>query len=231
MSAAGVKAALKKLGDPTKAKGGAAFFKTGKGQYGEGDVFLGITVPDQRRVAKQFRTLGFGELEKLLGSKIHEERLTALAVLVDQYELGAEKEVFDFYVAHLAGVNNWDLVDLSAHQIVGDYLLKRDRRLLFKLAKSRVLWERRVAIVATYAFIRAGESKTTFEIADLLLEDAHDLIHKATGWMLREVGKRVSEDALREYLEKRVSQLPRTALRYAIERFPPDERKEWLARP
>ncbi len=167
----------------------------------------------------------------LLKSRVHEERLTALMLLVLQYESGddAKKtECFDFFVENMAQVNNWDLVDSSAHQIVGTHLLKRDRKLLHRLAKSKDLWERRVAMVATYAFICEGESADTFAIAELLLSDAHDLIHKAVGWMLREVGKRVSEADLRRFLKKNAPRMPRTALRYAIERFPEDERKAWL---
>lgn len=228
-----LRAELVALGDPKKAKGVVAFFKTGPGQYAEGDVFLGVSVPQQRKIARRHRTLRHKDLSALLKSEIHEHRLIALLVLVDQFERGGEAEqraCFDFYLHHLERVNNWDLVDSSAHQIVGGWLLTRDRRLLFKLAKSTVLWERRVAIVSTYAFIRAGQSQTTFEVSGLLLGDRHDLIHKAVGWMLREVGQRVSPEVLRSFLERYVSQLPRTALRYAIERFPIDERKSWLAR-
>jgi 3-methyladenine DNA glycosylase AlkD len=226
-----VRAELAALGDPQRAKGVAAFFKTGPGQYGEGDVFLGISVPQQRSVARAHRTLSLKQLAALLKSKIHEERLTALLILVAQYERGdeaAKGACFDFYLAHLGRVNNWDLVDASAYQIVGAHLLERDRKLLHRLAKSEVMWERRVAIVSTYAFIRAGEATTPFEIAQALLGDRHDLIHKAVGWMLREVGKRVSEDVLRAFLKANVSRLPRTTLRYAIERFPITERKAWL---
>lgn len=231
MKALSLSAELAALADPKKAKGVAAFFKTGKGEYGEGDVFLGIPVPAQRQVAKRHRDLPLPAIAKLLKSPIHEERLCALIVLTEQYARGDEAtkaKCFDFYLQHLAGVNNWDLVDSSAHQIVGEHLLTRDRKLLRKLAKSKDLWERRVAIVSTWAFIRKGESETTFEISQLLLHDTHDLIHKAVGWMLREVGKRVDEDTLRGFLKAHVSELPRTALRYAIERFPADERKAWL---
>ena len=234
-SLAPVEAELRSLADPARAKGTAAFFKTGPGEYGEGDVFIGVRVPDIRKVAQTGRGLGLADLSTLLHSKIHEERLLALIILVAQYESGdadARKERFDFYLAHLAYVNNWDLVDSSAAQIVGAELLGRqDRRLLTRLAKSTVLWERRVAMIATYAFIRDGESETALRIAELLLEDEHDLMHKAVGWMLREVGKRVSEAPLRAFLETHVSKMPRTALRYAIERLPEAERKRWLARP
>jgi 3-methyladenine DNA glycosylase AlkD len=234
MSARSVARALTALADPERAQAVARFFKTAAGEYSAGDRFLGISVPAQRTVAKAHAALPLDGLATLIQSPIHEHRLTALLILVAQYERGdaaAKKARVTFYVRHLAGVNNWDLVDSSAHQILGAHLLTRDRQRLHRLAKSKSLWERRVAIVATYAFIGAGETQETFAIAEQLLSDTHDLIHKATGWMLREVGKRVSERALREFLEKNASRMPRTALRYAIERFPAAERKTWLARP
>jgi 3-methyladenine DNA glycosylase AlkD len=233
LRASAVRADLARAADPGRAKVLAGFFKTGPGQYAEGDVFLGLRVGDQRAVARKYRDLPPGEIERLLHSRIHEERLTALIILVDRYERGdakAKAACVRLYLANLRWVNNWDLVDSSAHQILGDHLLTRDRRRLLRLARSKVLWERRVAMVATYAFIVAGDAEPTFEIARLLLSDEHDLIHKAAGWMLREVGKRVSEDRLRTFLDEHVTDLPRTALRYAIERFPPGERKAWLAR-
>lgn len=225
-----VRKALHALHDPARALGSARFFKTGKGQYGEGDRFLGVTVPAQRAVARAHRGLPLPEIEALVASAIHEERLTALLILVDAYARGDEKArraCFDLYLRNLAWVNNWDLVDTSAHLIVGDWLLTRDRRLLRKLARSTTLWERRVAMIATLAFIRAGESEDALAIATLLLGDTHDLMHKAVGWMLREVGKQVDEDTLRAYLKEHAGALPRTALRYAIERFPEAERKAW----
>ncbi len=232
-SARDVKKALAALGTPERAKRSAGFFKTGAGEYSEKDKFIGVTVPEQRLVAKANEDFPFQDLHTLLQSPVHEERLTALIILVARYERGdvaEKKRCFDFYLAHLAAVNNWDLVDSSAPQIVGMHLRSADRKLLYRLARSKDLWQRRVAIVGTQALINAGESADTFAIADLLLGDTHDLIHKAVGWMLREVGKRVSETELRRYLEKNITRLPRTALRYAIERFPPAERKEWLAR-
>jgi 3-methyladenine DNA glycosylase AlkD len=231
-SLAAARADLRALADPARAKGVAAFFKTRPGEYGEGDVFLGVRVPELRKVARARAALTLRDLAALLRSRFHEERLLALMVLVTQYEKGdgAERQArFAFYLEHLACVNNWDLVDASAAPIVGAHVLaSRDRRLLPRLAGSKVLWERRVAMVATYAFIRAGESATTFEIAKLLLRDEHDLMHKAVGWMLREVGKRVSAPALRGFLEAHAANMPRTALRYAIERFPEAERRRWL---
>ena len=226
-----VRAALRALQDPARALSSACFFKTGKGQYGEGDSFLGVTVPAQRAVARAHRGLPLPEIEALLASAMHEDRLTALLILVDAYARGdedAKQACFDLYLHNLARVNSWDLVDTSAHLIVGAYLATRDRRILRKLARSTTLWERRVAMIATLAFIRAGESKDAFEIATLLLGDEQDLMHKAVGWMLREVGKHVGEEPLRGFLKEHAAAMPRTALRYAIERFPAEERAIWL---
>lgn len=235
MTASDVSAALAECASPAKAKASSWFFKTGKGQYGEGDVFIGVTVPEQRKIARRFEGLSERELLRLLRSKIHEERLTALLVLVRQYERGSadtKERIFDFYLETRKRVNNWDLVDSSAAQIVGAHLLPekpaRVRAVLTPLAKSGVLWDRRIAIIATYAFIRAGKHQVTFEIAEMLLTDEHDLMHKAVGWMLREVGKRVGADILRGFLKKHAASMPRTCLRYAIEHFEPSERKMWL---
>jgi len=217
--------------DPDRARNLAWFFKTAKGQYGHGDRFIGITVPVQRQIARRYRHLPLDEIARLLGSRIHEHRFTSLEILVDQYESGdadTKRAIFDFYLKNTSRVNNWDLVDTSAPYIVGDYLLSRRRDVLVRLAKSDILWERRVAIVATQAFIRKGDLKETFAIAALLLGDEHDLIHKATGWMLREAGKR-SEPALLDFLRQHHSAMPRTALRYAIERLPDSDRKCILA--
>jgi len=230
-----VERALKLLGTPEKAKSSAWFFKTGVGQYGHGDVFAGVTVPEQRKVARQFRDLPLTEIDKLLASKIHECRLTALLVLVGQYQkadAATRERIVEFYLAHTPRINNWDLVDSSASYILGVHLLHADekkRKILYRLAKSKDLWERRIAIIATLAFIRNNEYADTLALAELLLSDSHDLIHKATGWMLREVGKR-SPDTLREFLRAHATQMPRTMLRYAIERFPDEERKDWLGR-
>jgi 3-methyladenine DNA glycosylase AlkD len=231
-SLAATRADLRAFADPARAKTMTHFFKTGPGEYAEGEVFLGVRVPDLRTIARARTDLSLGDLAQLLRSRLHEERLVALIVLVMQYEKGddaARRERFEFYLEHIACVNNWDLVDASAAPIAGAHVLaSRDRQLLPRLARSKVMWERRVAMVATYAFIRAGESATTFRIAKLLLHDEHDLMHKAIGWMLREVGKRVSESALRGFLEAHAAKLPRTALRYAIERLSEPERKRWL---
>jgi 3-methyladenine DNA glycosylase AlkD len=227
-----VRAALAKLASPAKAKLLAGFFKTGPGQYGEGDRFLGITVPQQRALVKRFPGLPLKEAVALLQGGVHEERLTALIFMVQRFDKAkAEAEraaVVKAYLANLKWVNNWDLVDLSAHEILGTWLRDKDRAILYKLAKSKVLWERRVAIVAAYHFIYHGESKVTLELAEALLGDEQDLMHKAVGWMLREVGKRVSVEDLRGFLRKHAADMPRTALRYAIERMNEAERKKWM---
>ena len=222
---------LHKYKNSAKAKILSRFFKSGKGEYGAGDKFLGITVPDSRSVAKQYLKLPLKEVTILLQSKWHEERLVALLLLVAKFQKGSEvekKEVYKFYLSQTKYVNNWDLVDLSCSYIVGISLLKKDRRILEKLAKSKNLWERRIAIISTFAFIYSGESDWTFRIARILLKDEHDLIHKAVGWMLREVGKRVSEEALENFLSESAVNMPRTMLRYAIERLPEIKRKKYL---
>jgi 3-methyladenine DNA glycosylase AlkD len=213
------------------------FFKTGPGEYGAGDRFIGVNVPGIRAVCRECRGVANAVVLQLLRSKVHEERLLALLMLVDRFEHGAgpadanieesRRRVYETYLANTAFINNWDLVDASAPQIVGRWLQSRSRAPLVRLARSASLWERRIAIVATFAFIRAREFGDTFRIADLLLNDEHDLIHKATGWMLREVGKRDGA-ALRAYLSRRYRRMPRTALRYAIERFPGAERQAYL---
>lgn len=205
------------------------FFKTGKGQYGYGDVFWGLSVPEQRKIAQKYRDLSFAQIKKLLGSKIHEVRLVALLILVSQFERHKDKQgdIYDFYMNHLRHINNWDLVDLSAYKIAGEYLLNKNKNILYKLAKSRILWERRVAIVSTYAFIKNGDYKHTLEISEVLLNDKEDLMHKAVGWMLREVGKR-DEKVLCDFLDKNAAIMPRTALRYSIERFAEPKRQAYL---
>lgn len=229
MTASQVSQALKAIATPEKAKASAWFFKSGPGQYGEGDKFLGVTVPEQRKIARQFKDLSLPETKKLLHSKIHEERLTALLILVAQYARGDEpgkQKIFDFYLENLSQVNNWDLVDSSAHLIVGPQI--SDQKLLVKLAKSKDLWERRVAIIATFARMRQGNCDWSIEISKLLLNDEHDLIHKAVGWVLREVGKNCGEDILENFLKEHYKTMPRTMLRYAIEKFPEPKRKAYL---
>lgn len=230
---------LQTLTNPEKGEFLKRFFKTGKGQYGEGDIFLGIIVPDSRKLASKYKGMALADVETLLKSKIHEERLIALFILVLQYKKADEegkKEIHDFYLAHTKHINNWDLVDSSADKIVGEYLWSQgmdhraeSEKVLVTLAKSDDLWERRIAMLSTFAFINHGESAMTFTVADILLHDKHDLIHKAVGWLLREAGKKVSHDAEVAFLKTRYKTMPRTMLRYAIERFPEEQRKKYLA--
>jgi 3-methyladenine DNA glycosylase AlkD len=222
---------LRALADPTRVPILQSFFKTGKGQYAEGDRFIGIRVPALRALCRECRGAGLKETAPLLRSKIHEERALALLLLVDAFKRGDEiqqRAIYDFYLANTRFINNWDLVDASAEPIVGGWLADRSRTPLRQLARSASLWERRIAIVATLHFIRHDDHEETFRIADLLLQDRHDLIHKATGWMLREVGKRDGA-ALRRYLGPRYARMPRTMLRYAIERFPEPERRRYIS--
>src|SRR3990172_8812125 len=224
-----LKSDLRKLATPKKAKASEWFFKTGTGQYGEGDQFIGVTVPEQRSVAKKYKDLPLSETEKLLRSPIHEERLVALIILVERSKASdakTRKEIYDFYLANTDRVNNWDLVHLSAEYIVGGYLADKPKGTLYELAGSKNLWKRRIAMIATYYYIKQGKGKYTLEIAEILLHDSHDLIQKAVGWMLREVGKRCSERVLTDFLDKHAPEMPRTALRYAIERFPPEKRQK-----
>jgi len=227
-----LKADLQNLANPEKAKILARFFKTGKGQYGEGDVFLGIMVPAQRRMAKNYEFLSLKDINALLTSKFHEHRLIALLVLVNQYQKSderAKKKIADFYLVHAAGINNWDLVDLSAPHILGDYFLNKDTTRLYRLAKSDNLWKRRIAIMATFAFIRQGRYEEALDISEMLVHDRHDLIHKAVGWMLREIGKRNLKRE-EEFLKKHAHEMPRTMLRYSIERFDKEKRNYWMNR-
>jgi 3-methyladenine DNA glycosylase AlkD len=228
-----VRKELKSMADPDKAAILQRFFKTGPGQYGEGDIFIGVIVPQSRQVAKKFSQLPLGEVRTLLYSRIHEERLVALLILARRYSSASSRmekeEIVKFYLDHIKQVNNWDLVDLSAPNILGAHLVDsrdRRRRLLYRLARSENLWERRIAIVATHHFIRNGDLSDTLKIAEMLLQDRHDLMHKAAGWMLREVGKRdaAAEEA---FLEKHFSVIPRTMLRYAIERLPENKRRRY----
>ena len=221
---------LLKHADKKKAAFFPSFFKTGKGQYGEGDVFIGVTVPQQRIIARKYRDISLKEIDRLLKDKRHEVRLTTLFVLVDQFKRADEstkKKIYEFYLARLKYVNNWDLVDSSCYQIVGEYLIDKDRKILKKMARSKHLWTERVAIVSTMAFIRKGQLKDTFEIAEILLKHPHDLLHKATGWLLREAGKK-NEVALKRFLDENAMVMPRTMLRYAIEKFDEKERKRYL---
>lgn len=221
---------LKKLSDQERAAHLQKYFKTGKGEYGEGDVFLGLRVPAVRKIAKKFNNLSIDEAEKFLQSPYHEERLFALFILVDLFKKGNEedkKKIYELYLKNTNFINNWDLVDVSAGPIVGAYLFKRNKETIYKLAQSENLWERRIAIMATFYFIAQNEFTDTLEIAEMLLNDKEDLIHKAVGWMLREIGKRNLE-VEENFLKKHSLNMPRTMLRYAIEKFPEDKRKSYL---
>ncbi len=219
--------------DPSQVQGMSRFFKTGAGQYGEGDRFLGIKVPVTRGVVKRcWRDVGFAELETCLSSEYHEVRLAALLALVEIFRHAREeaprRRCVDFYLAHTDRINNWDLVDLSCYPLLGEWLLDRDRTLLYELARNgRTLWEQRIGIVSTMTFVRHGQLEDTFAIADILLHHPHDLIHKAVGWLLREAGKR-DKAALEAFLAPRYPSMPRTMLRYAIEKFPQEERQSYL---
>ena len=221
---------LRAAASPGRAAGAAWFFKTGPGQYGEGDIFLGVTVPVLRRLALKYRDLPFEQLQPLLKSKEHELRSAALEILVDQHKRAdpkARKAIQDFYLAHTAHINNWDLVDLSCREIIGGYLRTRPRKLLDRLAASSSLWERRIAMVSTMVLVRDGEFEDALRIAERLLPDKHDLIHKAIGWVLRELGDK-DRAALVTFLQQHYARIPRTALRYAIEHFPAEQRKRIL---
>jgi 3-methyladenine DNA glycosylase AlkD len=224
---------FERLADARQAAVLQRFFKTGKGQYGEGDIFLGLKVPVQRTLAKRYMDLPPADVVELLQSKIHEHRLTALLIWVLRYQKADEREqkaIYKLYLKHRNFINNWDLVDLSAPAIVGNWLLDNDRAILYKLANSKRLWNKRIAILATFEFIRHGQADDTFKIAEILLNDPHDLIHKAVGWMLREVGKRLGQATEQTFLDKHYRQMPRTMLRYAIERFSPALKRKYMAK-
>lgn len=223
-------ASLLSFANDERKKSNEWFFKTGKGQYGEGDQFIGVRMPDCRYVAKQFKGVDFSELKKLISDPIHEVRMCALLILVGQYKEGQQKkEVLDFYLAHKKYVNNWDLVDISAHYILGQAILDgiQDESILQKLRESKSLWDRRIAIVSTWIMIRSGNIQTTLDLAEKLLSDPEDLMHKAVGWMLREAWKKDSF-AVEEFLIKHYSKIPRTTLRYAIERIEEGKRTRFL---
>lgn len=236
MTAAELHDQLLAKANPDKAAFFPRFFKTGPGEYGEGDQFIGVTVPNIRVVARLGKDTSLPEIEKLLLSPWHEDRLLAVILLVKQFEKGdqsIQKTIHDFYLANTTHINNWDIVDSSARQIVGGYLYTNSKPpglVLHKLATSSSMWERRIAMLATSYWTYQGEVGPTIEVAELLINDRQDLMHKAVGWMLREMGKRVGADQLRSFLEKHAATMPRTALRYAIEHFSPEERKMWLAK-
>jgi 3-methyladenine DNA glycosylase AlkD len=221
---------LKKLASEEKAEILQRFFKTGPGEYGEGDIFIGVKVPEIRQVAKEHGDIPLKECGQLISSKIHEERMLALLILMQKFEKGDETEklkMYKFYMRNTRYINNWDLVDLSAHKIVGAYLSNRSKKELHVLAKSKNLWERRIAIIATFQFIKHNQFSETLKLAKILLKDTEDLMHKAVGWMLREIGKRdlKTEEV---FLKDHYKTMPRTMLRYAIERFPEAKRQRYL---
>ena len=222
---------IRKMANPEKAKVLIGFFKTGKGGYAETDIFLGITVPETRKLARKYAEMKISETQELLKSKFHEERLLALMLLVNKFKAGDSKtkeKIFNLYLKNTKHINNWDLVDLSAHEIVGAFLERKPKDVLLKLASSQSLWEKRIAMIATFYEIKNGRSQTTLKIAEKLLHDEHDLIQKAVGWMLREVGKRCSQKEEENFLDKYAATMPRTALRYAIERFDEKKRKYYM---
>jgi len=222
---------LRKLADPERAKHSARYFKTGPGEYGEGDRFLGIRVPEIRAQLKKCEAVSLAEIQTLLLSGLHEVRLFALLLLVRRFAKSDETEqaaIFDLYLKNTHRINNWDLVDSSASRIVGGYLAARDRQILYKLAKSRSVWERRIAVIATFHFIGNNQFDDALKLAGQLLGDGEDLIHKAVGWMLREIGKR-DEAVEKAFLQAYCKQMPRTMLRYAIEKFPEQERAMYLS--
>ncbi len=241
-----LKQELQSLANPEQAEVLQRFFKTGEGEYGEGDIFLGIKVPVQRKIAKKYSGLNLYKLQELLDSKVHDHRSVALFILIDKYKKTDEENkgnIFNFYLENTRNINNWDLVDLSAPHIVGNFLLDKKKDILYELVQSENLWDKRIAIVSTYAFIKKEEFKETLAISELLLKDEHDLIHKAVGWMLREVGKAEENSStssaeassnernkpiLEGFLKEHYKKMPRTMLRYAIEKFDEVKRKKYL---
>ena len=232
MTAAQVHRTLKEKRNPEKAAFFPRFFKAGPGEYAEGDKFIGVVVPDQRKIAKKFKELPLSEIEKLLDNPFHECRLTGVLILVSQYEKAKtepeQKEIYEFYLKKIDQVNNWDLVDSSAHKIVGPYLESRSRKPLYRLAKAKHLWKNRVAMIATYHYIKQGDFDDALQIAEILLQHPHDLIHKAVGWMLREIGKQ-NESLMLKFIETHHTKMARVMLRYAIEKLPQKKRKEILS--
>jgi len=225
-----LKKELHKYGSKSKAKILQRFFKTGKGQYGEADIFLGVTVPNTRKIARKYSDLAFSDIKRLLKSKIHEERLTALLILVDAFEKADErtqKKIANFYLKNTKYINNWDLVDLSADKIVGKYLIDKPKKVLYTLAGSKNLWKRRIAIMSTFYFIKQHKYQDTLKLAKILIKDEHDLIQKAVGWMLREIGNR-SLKIEETFLKRHYKKMPRTMLRYSIEKFPEKKRLNYL---
>ena len=225
-----IQAHLMTLACSTQAIRARSFFKTGKGEYAEHDAFIGISVPQLRQYAKSLKLLALTTIHELIVSVINEERFLALIVLIEQYKAGNEEtreSIYLFYMRHRAQVNNWNLVDVSAAAILGEYLWHKDKKILLELAHSPVMWDRRIAMVSTHTFIRKQDFEWTLQLATIFLQDSHDLMHKATGWSLREVGKQ-NEATLKAFLSRYKDIMPRTTLRYAIERFPEKVRRDYL---
>lgn len=225
-----LKKELKQIANPNRAKHESRYFKTGKGEYGEGDIFLGIDTLNKRKLAKKYSQLSLKDIKYLISSKFHDYRFVALVILINKYQKGDErkrKQIFNFYLKNIKYVNNWDLVDISAPNIIGDYLLDKDRKTLYQLVKSKSLWKKRIAVLATFRFIKENQFEDTLKISEILLNDHHDLIHKAVGWMLREVGKKDQIEEER-FLLRYYQKMPRTMLRYAIERFKENKRQFYL---
>jgi 3-methyladenine DNA glycosylase AlkD len=225
-----IKQRLEELGDPVRADSLRRFFKTGPGEYGEGDIFLGIRVPVLRKLAKEYQAIRIDEARELLASPVHEVRLLALLILIGKYKTGSEatkEALYELYMRNLQFINNWDLVDVSAEHIIGDFLVDKSKKPIYRLARSRILWERRIAIMATFHFVKRGRFTDTLKISKTLLGDQEDLIQKAVGWMLREVGKR-DMSTEESFLKEHYQDMPRTMLRYAIERFPEPKREKYL---
>jgi 3-methyladenine DNA glycosylase AlkD len=220
------------LADPERARTNAWFLKMGPGGYGEGDQCAGLTVPQIRSLARKYHDLSIEDTETLLHSPVHEARALALLILVQRFQkddAATRERIYEVYLANTAYVNNWDLVDGSAEYIVGPYLADKPKDMLFRLAASELVWERRIAMIATFAYIKAGDPTVALQIAEALLTDKHDLIHKAVGWMLRETGKRCGREHLTDFLDKHAATMPRTSLRYALEHFESDERRHYMS--
>jgi 3-methyladenine DNA glycosylase AlkD len=223
---------LRRLAEPEHGERLQSFFKTGKGEYGEGDVFLGVRVPEQRRIAKKYREIPIEQIVTLLHSRFHEERLTALFILVNQFQRGDEQKkekIVNIYLKNTKYINNWDLVDSSAHKILGEWLKNRPKEILYELANSKNIWERRISIISTFALIGEGDFKDALKLVETLKNDEHDLIHKATGWVLREIGKKDLQELIR-FLDNHYNEMPRTMLRYSIEKLPKEKRKHYLSK-
>jgi len=224
---------LQKFEDPIRATHSQRFFKTGKGEYGEGDVFIGLTMPTLRKICKNFRDLSINDLQELLSSPIHEHRMSAVVIMADIFKISKpekQKQLYDLYIKAVKDnqINNWDLIDVSAPHVVGCYFVNTSPEPIYELAHSNHLWSKRTAVLSTGAYLKIGNSSHTYKVADILLHDPHDLIQKAVGWFLREAGKRVSEGELLNFLEEHAHEMPRTMLRYSIEKLDPQQRKYYM---